>query len=142
MGCATFFVPVLGSQGETFLGQINMLFVDRQFELARRHGLKLGLVWFGSSRRGSARFANLPVRDGSSGFTSPVPANVHSDWITYRRAARPEEPVSHPRLGADRLYEAPDVAERKQATGRQVAGHVVGVARRGAWSRGGPRALR
>ena len=44
---------------------------------------------------GSARFANLPGGDGSSGYTSQVPADVLADRTTYRRAALPEGPVDH-----------------------------------------------
>jgi hypothetical protein len=120
MGCTTLFVPVLWSQVETSPGRFTMDFVDRQLALAERHGLKLGLLWFGSNRGGCARFANLPGGDGSSGFTSQVPAEVLSDWTTYRRAATPGGPV------ADSLCPAcPETLSREVAAYRAFMRHLA-----------------
>ncbi len=122
LGCTTLFVPVLWSQVETSPGRLTMAFVDRQLDLARRHGLKLGLLWFGTNRGGSARFANLPGGDGSSRFTSQVPADVLSDWTTYRRAALPGGPV------ADSLCPAcPATLAREAAAYRAFLRHLAAV---------------
>jgi hypothetical protein len=89
MGCNTLFVPVLWSQVEQVPGRFNFGFVDRQLELAARHGLKLGLLWFGSNRGGSLCFPNLPGTDGKpAGDTVQVPPDVFADRAKYRRACR------------------------------------------------------
>jgi hypothetical protein len=95
MACTTIFVPVLWSQVERSAGRFDFRFVDRQIDLASRHGLKLGLLWFGTNRGGSAAFYNLPGSDGSSGSTIQVPADVFEDQATYRRAAGPEGSVPY-----------------------------------------------
>jgi hypothetical protein len=89
MGCTTLFVPVLWSQVEQAPGRFDFGFVDRQLELAARHGLKLGLLWFGSNRGGSMCFPNLPGTDGKpAGDTLQVPLDVFADRALYRRACR------------------------------------------------------
>jgi hypothetical protein len=50
MGCTTLFVPVLWSQVGQAPGRFDFGFVDRQLELAARHGLKLGVVRVRQSR--------------------------------------------------------------------------------------------
>jgi hypothetical protein len=94
MGCTTVFVPVLWSQVEQEAGRFDFRFVDRQLALASRHGLKLGLLWFGSNRGGSMRFRNLPAGEGTiPECTEQVPSDVFSDRARFRRAHRPDGEV-------------------------------------------------
>jgi len=77
MGCTTLFVPVLWSQVEPVPGRVDFGFLDRQLSLASRHGMKLGLLWFGSNRGGSMCFPDLPGTDGRpAGETVQVPPDV------------------------------------------------------------------
>jgi hypothetical protein len=87
MGCTTLYVPVLWSQVEQAPGKFDFGFVDRQLSLAFRHGLKLGLLWFGSNRGGSMCFPNLPGINGKpAGETVQVPTDVYADRKRFRRA--------------------------------------------------------
>jgi len=77
-------------------------FVDRQLDLAARHGLKLGLLWFGSNRGGSMCFPNLSGTDGKpAGDTLQVPPDVSADRPRYRSCEKGAGPTagSIPRRG-------------------------------------------
>lgn len=89
LNCNTAFIPIFWSQVEPELNLYDFGVVEEILVSARRQGLRLVLLWFGSNREGS--FGFRPRTDdvtdcGMPAFISQVPRYIVDDPATYPRA--------------------------------------------------------
>ena len=75
MGCNTAVLPLYWREIEPVEGKYNLSGLDHRLEMARRDGLRIALVWFGTYKNGCLNYA---------------PDFVKTNLTRFRRAQRPD----------------------------------------------------